>query len=140
MGGDGRGEIGAEPQPRAMDPGPHGIGREIAGLGDLVVAEARDLPHQEDVPVDVAERRQRLVDCRDHILGRRALGFYGRRNRWRRALAAAVVIDDQVAGDPKEPRPQLRPRGLWHDGTADAQEDVLGKFLASSAWPTARHR
>ena len=122
MGGDGRGEIGTEPQPRTMDPGPNGISREIAGSSDLVVAETRDLPHQEDVPVDVGERRQGLVDCRDHILGRRALGFDGRRNQRRRALSAAVVIDDQVAGDPKQPGPQLRPRGLWHDVWKDSRQ------------------
>ena len=69
----------------------HAVRRQSARRGDLVVAEAGDLAHQEHVAIDVGQRREGFVDLRAGVLGRRP-GRIGQRLGRRSPLAAAVMI------------------------------------------------
>src|SRR5687767_10890051 len=50
----------AQLQARAVQPGTHGIDGQLAGAGDLFVAQAAGLPHQEDVAIDARQPVERL--------------------------------------------------------------------------------
>jgi hypothetical protein len=92
---------------------------------DLVIAKARHFPHREYVTVEVCQGGEGLVDGEVDILRRQARAFV-HQHRWLGVpQALAMVIEREVSGDVKQPRPDLAV-GSHGDGCpAHPQEDVL---------------
>ena len=137
---------------RPLQAGAHRIGRELAGRGDLVVAEARGFAQQEHVALDRRQPLERLAPRRRAPLRRRA-GAVGRIRRsgrrrpsrawlsasWRNLNTQARSAGGSASGTgDRATRRNTSWSGREPVGLADAPAQILEHFVPCTA--RTRHR
>lgn len=120
-----------------MDARPHRVRGQVAGRGDLLVAKARDLAHQEYVAVQRSERCQRLVHSRADILRRGPPPIAGQRQGRLVPQATPVKVQREVPGDPEQPAGQVAIVVGGNPSPAQPQEDLLGQIACRFGLPNS---
>jgi hypothetical protein len=121
-------ERSTELLPRAMKPRSNGIGRQLTGKRDLVVAQAADFAHQEDITIDGAQTTESFTQGH----GQRLCG----RQRWvgsnldRLAPSSIVphVIQREIPRDAKEPGTAAAFVAVRSSRTRHTKEHFLRQF------------
>ena len=107
-----------------MQPGANGVYGHITCGGNFVVAEARDLAHQEHVAIEIRQ----CVDCppqRNPQLLSRRRDQLGELSNGRAPAAVSNVIERQISRNAKDPRPPADWRGVRDARSTDAQKHLL---------------
>jgi hypothetical protein len=121
-------ERNAELLPGAMKSRPNGIGRQLTGKRDLVVAQTAEFAHQEHITIDGAQAIECFTECDGQRLCGRQRWIGSHLNRLTPSSIVSHMVECEIPGDAKEPGAPAAFIRVRHSCTSHPEEYLLGQL------------